>query len=176
MVADRNPDAGHSSEYEMALEKALSDLSDARRNQAITKERAEQADVRVAELSILVRNLLGILQPEQRQKYEVSARDLGAGEQQPVKVGPVYDNIVSLFSSHSNKKQWTANEVQAALASRNESIAPKSVYNVLNYMEKRGRLRRISRGRYLIVDLGIGIDLGYDLLGVDAIGRHAMDE
>lgn len=161
--------------YEAALEKALSDLADARRNQAGAKERAEQADALATELSVLVRNLLCILKPEQRQKYEALAQGLGADERQAVRGGPVYDNIVNLFS-RSRKQEWTASEVQAALDDPSESIAPKSIYNVLNYMEKKGRLRRISRGRYLIVDLGIGIDLGYDLPGVDAIGRHAMDE
>lgn len=176
MIADRKSDIHQASEYEVALERALTDLADARRKQAIAKEHAEQADERVAELSILVRNLLSVLKPEQRKKFEVEAAGLSAAAARPaVRSGPVHDNIVDLFS-HSNKQQWTVKEVQKALSDREEAAPSKSIYNVLNYMEKRGRLRRVSRGRYLIVDLGIGIDLGHDLPSVDAIGGHVMDE
>lgn len=175
MIADRKSDIGRTNEYEVALQKALQDLSAARQEEARAKDRLAETRATSRELADLVRSLVAILPPDQRKVYEAAAKELGAGDHAPSRGSHVYDNVIGLFS-RTDKQEWTATQVQSALAVAGSQASAKSVYNVLNYMERKGRLRRISRGRYLIADLGVGIDLGHDLPGVDAIGGHAMDE
>jgi hypothetical protein len=71
------------------------------------------------------------------------------------RTGEVHDNVVALFKGHS-KREWSVPEIQIELTKAGEAADPKSLYNVINYLAKVGRLRRISRGQYLISSWGLG--------------------
>ena len=89
--------------------------------------------------------------------------------------GATFDNVVHLFAS-SPQREWTAPEVQAALAHGGRQVDPKSVHNVLSYLTRKGRLKRLGRGQYLIVDLGVGLQLSHDLDGIDPNDGGCSDE
>jgi hypothetical protein len=71
--------------------------------------------------------------------------------------GEVHDNVVALFKGHT-KREWSVPEIQAELTKAGEPVEPKALYNVINYLAKVGRLRRVSRGQYLVLGVGAGLE------------------
>ena len=87
------------------------------------------------------------------------------------RTGEVHDNVVALFKGHS-KREWSVPEIQAELTKSGEAADQKSLYNVINYLAKVGRLRRISRGQYLVLGIGAGMEAE----GVSEDGTRRMTE
>lgn len=152
--------------YEAALERALDDLLRAQQAAAKAREELQAADARVLELRQLAKSLLSILPEERATKYATLFDQTSEKSPSGGRAGPVYDNVINLFSVTSQRR-WSASEVQAALSSEGRGADAKSVLNVLNYLVRKGRLKRISRGHYYVVDLGIGVQLDGDIPGMD---------
>jgi len=152
--------------YEAALAAALDDLTDAKVAAHGARESAMSAEARVAELTELARSLAAMMPQDRATPYLQRLHTLGTSIDTSKRAGPVYENVVELFSK-THRRDWSAADVQTALAEAGKGADPKAVYNVLSYLARRGRLRRYGRGRYLIVDLGVGIELDQDLEGVD---------
>jgi hypothetical protein len=75
--------------------------------------------------------------------------------------GEVYENVIELFRASGNR-EWTFQEIQDALDSRGKAADPKSIYNLINYFSKTGRIQRIARGRYLVREIGAGMHAAED--------------
>lgn len=163
------------SPYEAALAAALDDLVNARRKVQGARDELQSAEARITELTQLVSTLLGLLPPDRAALYTQRLNELRVSSQPSVRSGPVHDNVVELFS-RTNKRQWSASDVQAALADEGKSADPKAVYNVLNYLVRSGRLRRVARGQYYVEGLGFGIQLDQDIEGVDPRGGGCMED
>ena len=164
--AEQRSSSQSESPYESALVAALDDLAHARADARSARGNLVTKEARVAEVIQLIRSLVAMLPPERGGVFLESLRELGVTSQSSNRSGPVYDNVVDLFV-RTRRRDWSAAEVQAALADSGVQADPKAVYNVLGYLARRGRLRRYGRGRYLLVDLGVGIELDQDLEGVD---------
>ena len=161
--------------YQVALTTALEDLAEARAEGLSATNKLAEADARVAELTNLIRSLLAFLPKEQAVTYANAIRQQVIGEQRLSHAGPVHEKVVKLFAG-SQKREWTTLAVQEALENQGAEADPKAVHNVLNYLNKKGRLRRISRGRYVIRDIGIAFDLDHDLSGSDPTEGGCMDD
>jgi hypothetical protein len=72
--------------------------------------------------------------------------------------GEMHDNVVALFKHHS-KREWSIPEIQAELTKDGGPVDSKALYNAVNYLAKTGRLRRVSRGQYLVLGIGAGLDV-----------------
>jgi hypothetical protein len=125
-------------------------------------ERAQEdrlaADTRGRKYSEALALLLDDLPANERsaiqRRLERTRSDVTAA---PGRVGEVHDNVVALFKAHA-KREWSVPEIQAELTKSGEAADPKALYNVINYLAKVGRLRRISRGQYLVLGIGAGLE------------------
>ena len=163
-----------SSPYEAALEAALSDLERARACECHAQERLSAAEAHVAELTHLVQTLVAVLPQDRKSLYLQRLASIGAVKPITTRGGEVFDKVIDLFSRRP-RKEWTASEVQAALAETGIRPDQKAVYNVLNYLARSGRLKRIGRGHYLVVDVGVTFQVGHDLDDADAHGGGCME-
>lgn len=165
--------------YEAAFRAALDDIDRTQEEACIAKEKLQTLEEKISDLSELVRRLHSFLPLDRRSIYADRLTRLLQGTQTSGRATTVFDNVVELFTRARQQEQrsnWTAAEVQAALTSKGTSTDPKAVYNVLNYLARKGRLRRVSKGQYIWVDCGLGISLGQDLPAVDQNGRGCIEE
>jgi Fe2+ or Zn2+ uptake regulation protein len=81
------------------------------------------------------------------------------------RAGEVLDNIVRWIPRDS---AWTVDEAKQGISEKGVSASPKEVYNALAYLTRKGHVRRIGYGRY-IVD-------GVELVTSDDIGEPARYE
>lgn len=148
------------SAYEAALETALADLRTIHSRVDSLKSQLSTSEARMAEVTQLIQSLLGMIPEGRRAPYtdQLIAVGLLQNIQNP-RTGPVLGNVVELFRKDDGKKVWTASEVQEALADKKSPTDPKAIYNALAYLERTGRLKRVSRGQYIVTDLGFGIEI-----------------
>jgi hypothetical protein len=108
-------------------------------------------------LELLIEELPAAEQDEYRRRLaklragDVSLSD-GRGKE-------VHNNIIDLFR-RSDRKDWTVPDIQAALSKGGEEGDPKlvkAIYNAVNYLAKKGTLKRVSWGQYLFCETGGGV-------------------
>jgi hypothetical protein len=106
------------------------------------------------------------LPPSEQDEYRRRLDEVrGSGSSPDTRGGEVYGNVIELFRRHG-RREWSISEIQDALGERGQALDSKTVkaiYNTINYFAKTGRLQRISRGRYLVRDLGVGLDIAEDM-------------
>lgn len=153
---------GQKTAYEAALETALAELEAAQARVEVIKGQLSDAETKVTELTDLVQSLMRHVPAHRVGAFVERLNQVRSNPQPNPRSGEVFDNVIQLFAQRPTHREWTASDVQAALSHAGVKADPKAVYNVLNYLAKKGRLRRIARGQYLIVDLGIGIHTGDD--------------
>jgi predicted transcriptional regulator of viral defense system len=146
------------SAFVLALEAALDELARA--------SRESNAEKRTAVLIDLARNLIAILPPPERAVYSRRLSEMRIKPPSETRGTPTYDNVVALLA-HSDVKPVNVVVVQNELNQRGVVADKKSVHNSLNYLARKGRLKRIARGHYIVRDMGVGVISGDDILGMD---------
>ncbi len=136
--------------YEAAIDEAITERARVDAEELPeARDRVVALEMKRERLSNLIESLMNVLPPERRtfyaQKLGEPSADLSGGRS-----GPVYSNVVELFRT-SEQRDWTAPVVQEALTRKGVQADPKQIYNVLNYLEREGKLKRVSRGRYLFM-------------------------
>lgn len=128
----------------------------------IERARGERdaAEALVNRLAGTLELLIESLTPVERAEYERRRGEL-RNSPRPPRGGEVYENVIELFRESGNR-EWTFQEIQSALHERGKSADPKSIYNLINYFTKTGRIQRIARGRYLVRGLGAGVHVAED--------------
>ncbi len=110
--------------------------------------------------------LLGSLPAGEQDEYRRRLDEVrGGGSSADSRGGEVYGNVIELFR-RAGRKEWSIPEIQDALGEKGQALDPKTVkaiYNTINYFAKTGRLQRISRGRYLVRDLGAALDVAEEI-------------
>jgi hypothetical protein len=158
----RQTDSG--SRYEAALESALDDA-----DEALARVKAQRHALAVAEAEAnkrvqLAEALLSSLPPERSGMYRWRIDSL-----RPARAGrgttTTYESIVELFAEHP-PREWSAPQIHQSLAGKGVAAEPEQIHNVLQYLWRKGRLRRVSRGRYWSAEHGVGIETGDDLPGM----------
>ena len=104
----------------------------------------------------LALSLIDVIPPERREQYVTRLNGLRAYAPELPRGGPVYDNVVQLLKSRRDKTLWNAPQIQTALKERGTEADQKAILNTLNYLERKGRLKRMWRGHYVVHDLGAG--------------------
>ncbi|PBB69014.1 hypothetical protein CK228_07120 [Mesorhizobium sp. WSM4312] len=127
------------------------------------KSPASQETVQAEQTLALIKTLLASLPEAER---DLVARQLWkmVGTPDSPKAGDVLSSVVSLMK---RREEFTVAEVRQHVEHR-VGAAPKEVYNALGYLTRKGRLKRIGYGRY-VVD-GVGLSTSDDLGG--EMDRH----
>jgi hypothetical protein len=63
------------------------------------------------------------------------------------RAGDVLEAIVRLLP---RKSDWTVNDLKEEVSAKGVSASPKEVYNAIGYLTRKGHIRRIGYGRYVV--------------------------
>jgi hypothetical protein len=83
---------------------------------------------------------------------------LGISGYQKKKISDLRDNVISIFT-RTPLLEMSIPEIKSALNEQGSQVDLKALYNVINYLATTGRLRRVTRGRYVINGLGASLDI-----------------
>ncbi|MEO9492394.1 MAG: hypothetical protein ABJM26_10795 [Anderseniella sp.] len=131
------------------------------------------ANVRLARFNETIQLLMKSLPENEQSELVARFENIQQGKVTISRGGETYKNVISLFRL-DRRPEWAIQEVQEELEKKGTAPETKALYNTISYLAKIGRLKRVGRGRYVIVDVGVGIETeGYDS-GVDRITEHDL--
>ena len=132
----------------------------------------DEAEARLRNCSETLQILISTLPVDQKVEFEQRRLNLDGSGVIETRGGETFNNVVQLFA-RSRRREWSIPDVQAELTKSGFEAETKSVYNAVAYLARSGKLQRVSRGRYVVVGLGIGIDLDHDQYdGVSRLSEH----
>jgi hypothetical protein len=143
-------------QYEAALKRLVLDEEQARGSVETLRARMATAEAQIAKLVVAVDALLPFIPPERRREYEKRLAEIRPPAR-PNRGGTAYEAIVALVDRQPSR-EWTAPELQDALLGSGVVVEIEQVHNVLNYLTRKGRLTRTSRGRYMPVGMKRAVD------------------
>jgi hypothetical protein len=120
----------------------------------------DDADALVTRLAGTLELLIEELPAAERDDYQrrLAKVRAGYGSVSDTRGKDVYHNIIDLFK-RSERKGWTVPDIQAALKGGEETDPKfaKAVYNAVNYLAKKGTIKRVSWGQYIFYENGAGV-------------------
>lgn len=155
--------------YQAALDRALRDLADATGEADRAREAVTAAEQRVDDLTRLAGSLIEMLPEAGRAEYARRLASIRPSSPSQMRGSPVYDNVIRLFKEMP-RRDWSVSDVREALERRTGPVDGKALHNVLYYLARRGDLRRVGRGVYRIVSLGLAVTS--DDEGLDRMTQH----
>jgi hypothetical protein len=131
--------------------------------------RRDDADALVKRLASTLELLLDELPAAERDDYRRRLAKIRGGDWSlsEGRGTEVHQNVIDLFK-RGGRRDWTVPDIQAALSKAGEETDPrfaKAIYNTLNYLAKKGTIKRVSWGQYIFCDIGAGI-ADHDLDGI----------
>jgi hypothetical protein len=147
-------DQGSLEAYEGAIEKAIEEIHNGQRQLHEVRQLVLAWEKRVQDALRIVDTLLNVLPPDRQAVFLERMRPYRPATPAS-RGGETYDNVIDLFT-RTKRSFWTAAEVQKELADAGKNVEIQQIHNVLNYLMRRGRLKRVSRGRYFDSESGAG--------------------
>ena len=114
-------------------------------------------DPRDAKIFDAIKLLLGTLSLNEQRRVLLELTQ----EAQPIaapRAGEVLGKIVRWIPRDS---PWTVEEAKRGIAVQGVSASPKAIYNAIAYLTRKGHVRRIGYGRYVIN--GVALTTAHDL-------------
>lgn len=122
------------------------------------RDERDEADARLARFAETIQLLLQGLPPADKTELSARFEEIKAGAPQS-RGGEVFGNVIALFRD-DRRPQWSLQEIQEELEKRGTSADSKVLSNTIAYLARTGRLRRVSRGNYVVVsEIGLGIEI-----------------
>jgi hypothetical protein len=149
-------DEGSLNAYEVALEKAIEEVRNGQRQLHEVKQLALRWEKRVQDALRVVDTLMNVL-PEDRRAVFLERTRSFRPPTPATRGGETYDNVVDLFT-REKRPFWTASDIHNELSNAGKVAEIQQIHNVLNYLMRKGRLKRVSRGRYFDTESGAGIE------------------
>ena len=159
--------------YEVALDTALKDLEAARAQAESSRKKLADAETLIATLEPLIERLINAVPAHKRAEYEGRLPVAEPDDASSSRGTPLFDNVVWILK-RSPRPSWSTAELREELRNRGIDTDPKAISNVLGYLERQGRLTRVSRGCYRLAD-GSGMVTGLELEGGE-YGQTRMTE
>jgi hypothetical protein len=145
------------SAYEAAVKEAIAERRSNAHVRADTNAQLEKLNTRDAELATLITNLLAFIPAERRALYHADEPP-----PEPGNSSMAFGTVVKLIPKG---REWTAPKMATLLSAEGVSAKPKQIHNILNYLARTGRLRRVGRGRYLY--MGVLIETSDEMPEMD---------
>jgi hypothetical protein len=123
--------------------------------------RRDEADALLRRLAGTLELLLDELPAPERDDYRLRlTQRLGRkGALSDSRGKELYHNVIDLFR-RSGRKDWAVPDIQAALSKDGEGPdqkLAKAIYNTVNYLAKKGTIKRVSWGQYVFCEVGAGV-------------------
>jgi hypothetical protein len=122
----------------------------------------DAANSRMRNFAELIELLIQGLPLARRTAFEKRFQEIKTGAPPESRGGTAYGQVIRLFRDDP-RPEWAVPDILAALGASDS----KPIYNALNYLTKTGRLMRLGRGRYVIRDLGVGLETSDEIAGAD---------
>src|SRR5947208_11371607 len=142
-----------SSPYQSAVESAISDFERAQQDVRLKRNDLAIAERRSHELFQLIEKLLTMLPIDQAAGYRARAVRLRSPGRAGRGTTVTYDNVIDFFAKHPTR-QWSPSEMHQELSANGTPADPDQIHSVFQYLLKKGRLKRESRGRYSVIGYG----------------------
>jgi len=113
---------------------------------------------RSEQISSLVKRLINELPPDEQERLLNEITEKLRPIPAP-RAGDVLSAIVRLLP---RRRDWTMEELKQGVSQRGIEASPKEVHNAVGYLVRKGRMRRVGYGRYVLdgVELVTSEDLG----------------
>ena len=154
-------DQGSLQAYEAAIEKAIEQIQSGQARLHELQQATLTLEKRVQDALRVVDTLINVLPPDRKAIFLEKTRPFrpatpaGRG-------GETYDNVIDLFT-RKKRHFWTASDIHNELSNAGKVVEIEKIHNVLNYLMRKGRLKRISRGRYFDTESGVGVETSDEL-------------
>ena len=122
------------------------------------------ADRRSEQISSLIKTLIRELPADERDKLFAEITEMLHPISAP-KAGAVLGTIVRLLPK---QRDWTVQDLKRDVTARGVEASPKEIHNALGYLTRKGQIRRVAYGRYVVE--GVEVVTSDDLGG--ASSRH----
>jgi hypothetical protein len=142
------------------------------------KSKREDADALIKRLAGTLETLLDDLPALERDDYRLRLAKLRNGEATDGRGKDVHNNIIDLLK-RTGRRDWTVPEIQAELSKGGEEADPKvvkAIYNAVNYLARKGTLRRVSWGQYIFESGGGVADYLDHLVPDDGTVRRSEND
>jgi hypothetical protein len=134
-------------------------------------ESAQDIDqIKVAQTRNLIKTLLASLPDADRARF-LHELSTAIKPMSGPRAGEVLGAIVQLFPK---RESWTVSELKQLIDDRGINATPKEVYNAVSYLARRGHIRRVGYGRYLID--GVPFVTAEDMGGQPSITEGDQDD
>jgi hypothetical protein len=154
-------DPGRLQAYEVAIEKAIEEIRSGQRQLHELRQATLHWEKRVQDAVRVVDTLMNVL-PENRRAVFLERTRPFRPPTPASRGGETYDNVVDLFT-RKKRPFWTASDIHNELSNAGKAAEIQQIHNVLNYLMRKGRLKRVSRGRYFDTQSGSGIQTSDEL-------------
>ncbi len=138
----------------------------------------DDATALVKRLAMTLEVLVGDLPLAEQNEYRERLAKLHGGDVADGRGKDVHNNIIDLLK-RTGRKEWTVPEIQTALIEDGTEADPKlvkAIYNAVNYLAKKGTLRRVSWGQYMFSEIGAGIAGNFDHIPDDGTIRRSEND
>ena len=132
----------------------------------LARNERDASESRMARFVDTIEIFLQTLPDNERREYKRRFDQIRSGVSSHNRGGEVFGNVIALFKQ-DRRAEWTIPEVQTSLEGRGTAPDTKALYNAIAYLAKTGRLRRVSRGRYLVTDFGTGVETDLEGRGTE---------
>jgi hypothetical protein len=159
-------DVAPSNAYVLAFERAAEELRVLQERSFHLKRQLAELDAEIEEKLSIARGLAEIVAKEGNTGLREEFERLQKGPSHSTRTSVAYDFVRRLLSERwKNRSELSTADVLRHVKNQNIGIEPKAVYNALNYLQKTGKLRRVSRGHYLVKDGGYAVQSGHEVEG-----------
>ena len=106
----------------------------------------DTGDARVEQTLALIKTLVGSLPPRDRHQFLRDIADAVRPLSAP-RAGEVLGAIVHILPQ---RKLWSVADLKKQIDEQGVSASAKEVYNAIGYLKRKGRVRRIGYGNYIV--------------------------
>jgi hypothetical protein len=149
-------DPGNLQAYELAIERAIEEIRSGQRQLHEIRQATLYWEKRVQDALRVVDTLMNVL-PEDRRAVFLERTKAFRPPTPSGRGGEIYDNVIDLFA-RKKRPFWTAADIHNELSNAGKIAEIQQIHNVLYYLMRKGRLKRVSRGRYFDIESGVGIE------------------
>lgn len=162
MTADANEKPALADEYLGALKRTQSDLFGLVKQAREMREAYLATEKEIQKKARLARSIIESLPKDAIKKQVEEVSRLVSLLANDGRTSTTFDLVRKLIAEKKHGHIQSADLVKTP-EFQSLGADPKTVYNTLNYLANRGQLRRVSRGRYLIVGVGAGFESSVEL-------------
>lgn len=149
--------------YVQAFKKAVGELQELQKTSFELKKRLAEVDVEIEQKLEVATKLAEFVAKDGDKSLRAILTRIQGGASLSARTSVAYDVVRKMLSGPQLGEEISTAEVLRRIKNENIGIEPKAVYNALNYLQKIGKLRRVSRGHYLIGEGGYAVQSTHEV-------------